>query len=74
MDNLAEMQSVIPPIFLLLGLMNVWIHKETMMRCMGKGAGIKGDVFTFLLGSFSAGPSTLRFRSPSPSSKKAPRW
>jgi len=56
LHNLLEMLSVIPPIFLLLGLMDVWVPKETMMKYMGKDAGIKGGIFAFVLGSFSAGP------------------
>ena len=59
--NLLEMLSVIPPIFLLLGLMDVWVPRETMMKYMGKGAGIKGGIFAFVLGSFSAGPLYASF-------------
>jgi len=61
LHNLLEMLSVIPPIFLLLGLMDVWVPKETMMKYMGKDAGIKGGIFAFVLGSFSAGPLYASF-------------
>lgn len=61
LDNLLEMLSVIPPIFLLLGLMDVWVPKETIMKYMGKDAGIKGGVFAFILGSFSSGPLYASF-------------
>jgi uncharacterized membrane protein YraQ (UPF0718 family) len=47
---------VIPPIFILLGLMDVWVPREKMMRFMGPGSGAKGPVLAFLLGSFAAGP------------------
>lgn len=51
-DNLKEMLSILPPIFLLLGLMDVWVPKETIMKYMGKGAGIKGvsltNIFIFV--------------------------
>lgn len=60
-DSFLEMLSVIPPVFLLLGLMDVWIPKETMMKYMGKDAGIKGGIFAFVLGSFSAGPLYASF-------------
>lgn len=60
-DSLVEMLSIIPPIFLLLGLMDVWIPKELMMKYMGKDAGIKGGIFAFILGSFSAGPLYASF-------------
>lgn len=55
-DNFLEMLSIIPSIFLLLGLMDVWVPKETIMKFMGKDAGIKGGIFAFVLGSFSSGP------------------
>lgn len=61
LNNFIEMLSVIPPIFLLLGLMDVWVPKETIMKYMGKGAGIKGGIFAFVLGSFSSGPLYASF-------------
>lgn len=39
-DSLKEMLLVIPPIFVLLGLLDVWVPKETMIRYMGHEAGI----------------------------------
>ena len=59
--NLLEMLSIIPPIFLLLGLLDVWVPREMMMAYMGKGTGIKGGVLAFVLGSFSAGPLYAAF-------------
>jgi len=50
------MLLVIPPIFILLGLLDVWVPREQMMRFMGPGSGLKGGVLAFLLGSFAAGP------------------
>lgn len=61
LNNLLEMLSIIPPIFLLLGLMDVWVPKETIMKFMGKDAGIKGGMFAFVLGSFSSGPLYASF-------------
>lgn len=61
LDSLLEMLSIIPPIFLLLGLMDVWVPKETIMKFMGKDAGIKGGIFAFVLGSFSSGPLYASF-------------
>lgn len=59
--GLLEMLSIIPPVFLLMGLLDVWIPKETMMKYMGTGAGWKGGLIAFLLGSFSAGPLYASF-------------
>jgi uncharacterized membrane protein YraQ (UPF0718 family) len=50
------MLLVIPPIFILLGLLDVWVPREKMMRYMGRNSGIRGKVLAFLLGSFAAGP------------------
>lgn len=47
---------VIPPIFILLGLLDVWIPRETMIRFMGNDSGIKGIILSFILGSAAAGP------------------
>lgn len=52
----GTMLLVIPPIFVLLGLLDVWVPREKMIRYMGSGSGIKGTVLAFLLGSFAAGP------------------
>lgn len=52
----GTMLLVIPPIFILLGLLDVWVPREKMIRFMGAGSGIKGTVLAFLLGSFAAGP------------------
>lgn len=50
------MLMVIPPIFVLLGLLDVWVPREQMMRFMGPDSGLKGGALAFLLGSFAAGP------------------
>jgi uncharacterized membrane protein YraQ (UPF0718 family) len=60
-QNLVEMLSVIPPIFVLLGLLDVWVDRATMIRYTGKGSGIKGTLIAFLLGSAAAGPLYAAF-------------
>ena len=59
--NLIEMMSVIPPIFILLGLLDVWVDRATMIKYTGKGSGIKGILIAFLLGSAAAGPLYAAF-------------
>lgn len=56
------MLSIIPPIFLILGLMDEWIPKETMMKYMGKDAGIKGDCLLLFLVPFLQDPYMLLFQ------------
>lgn len=60
-QNVLEMVSVIPPIFILLGLLDVWVDRATMIKYTGKGSGIKGVLIAFLLGSAAAGPLYAAF-------------
>ncbi len=55
-NSFKEMLSVIPPVFVLLGLLDVWVPKETMMKYMGEQSGLKGIILAFILGSAAAGP------------------
>lgn len=54
--NLIDMLSVIPPIFILLGLLDVWVKRETMVKFMGEGSGLIGILLAFFIGSAAAGP------------------
>lgn len=54
--SFKEMIMVLPPIFVLLGLLDVWVPKDTMVRFMGEGSGIVGILLAFILGSAAAGP------------------
>jgi len=54
--QIKSMLLIVPPIFLLLGLLDVWVPRETMMRFMGPDSGIKGPLIAFALGSAAAGP------------------
>ncbi|HCX62874.1 MAG TPA: permease, partial [Clostridiales bacterium] len=55
-SSTLEMLSILPPIFILLGLLDVWVKKETMMKYMGEKSGFIGVLIAFLLGSAAAGP------------------
>ena len=55
-DSFKQMLFVIPPVFVLLGLLDVWVPRETMVKYMGEGSGLKGIVLSILLGSAAAGP------------------
>lgn len=61
LDSFKEMLSVLPPIFILLGLLDVWVDRTTMMKYTGKGSGFKGVLIAFLLGSAAAGPLYAAF-------------
>lgn len=59
--NLKEMLFILPPIFILLGLIDVWIPRETMMKYMGEGSGLRGGLLAFAMGSAAAGPLYAAF-------------
>lgn len=59
--QLGSMLLIIPPIFLMLGLLDVWVKRETFIRYMGAGSGIKGKLLAFVLGSAAAGPLYAAF-------------
>lgn len=54
--SIKEMVLVIPPIFVLLGLLDIWVSRDTMIRYMGEGSGLKGILLAFFIGSAAAGP------------------
>jgi len=60
-SNLLEMLSVLPPIFILLGLLDVWVKRETMVKYMGEKSGIVGVMIAFFIGSAAAGPLYAAF-------------
>lgn len=60
-SNLLEMLSIIPPIFILLGLLDVWVKRETMVKYMGEGSSLIGVLLAFFIGSAAAGPLYAAF-------------
>ncbi len=59
--NFAQMLGVIPPIFLLIGLMDVWVPREKVIKYMGEKSGITGVLLGILLGAAAAGPLYAAF-------------
>lgn len=55
-NSVKEMLLVIPPIFILLGLLDVWVPRETIVKYMGEGSGLKGVLLAIFIGSAAAGP------------------
>ncbi len=60
-DSFKQMISVLPPIMLLLGLLDVWVPRETMLKYMGENSGIVGIALAIILGSVAAGPLYAAF-------------
>ena len=60
-SNVLQMLSILPPIMILLGLIDVWIPKEQLMKYMGNNSGIIGILLAMLIGSVAAGPMYAAF-------------
>ena len=61
LSNIFSMLKILPPIFILIGLLDAWVPRETMIKHMGKDSGIKGILIALVLGSFAAGPLYAAF-------------
>lgn len=55
------MLQIVPPIFLLIGLLDVWVPRETMIKLMGEESGLLGVSIAFLFGTLAAGPLVAAF-------------
>ncbi len=60
-NNILTMLSFVPPIFILIGLLDVFIPREVMIKHMGPDSGFKGFIYAFLLGGLAAGPLYMAF-------------
>ena len=60
-SSFKQMLQVVPPIMIILALIDVWIPRETMMKYMGDNSGIKGVSLAMLIGSIAAGPMYAAF-------------
>ncbi len=59
--SIKEMALIIPPVFILLGLLDIWVPRQTMIKYMGEESGLKGILLAFFLGSAAAGPLYAAF-------------
>lgn len=60
-SNLKEMLMLVPPIFIIMGLLDVWVPKEFLIKYMGHESGISGLLIAFILGTAAAGPLYVAF-------------
>ena len=60
-NYLREMILIIPPVFVLMGLLEVWVPKEKIRMLIGSGSGLKGYLFSFLMGTLPTGPLYIAF-------------
>jgi len=57
----VNMLLILPVAFVLIGLFEVWVPKETIERQMGQGSGIKGYLWAIVLAGPSAGGLYVSF-------------
>ncbi|MDM8128599.1 permease, partial [Paraclostridium benzoelyticum] len=60
-SSLIQMLSILPPVMILLSLLDIWVPKKYFIKYMGDSSGIKGIFITFLIAFFSAGPMYAAF-------------
>lgn len=61
LSNLKTMLMLIPPIFIIMGLLDVWVPKEILIKYMGRESKHIGWIIAFILGTAAAGPIYLAF-------------
>jgi uncharacterized membrane protein YraQ (UPF0718 family) len=60
-SHLGAMLAVLPPVFVLLGLFDVWVERERVTRLLGARSGPGGALAALVLGSIAAGPTYAAF-------------
>lgn len=54
--NFINFLFILTPIFICIGLLDVWVEREIMIRIMGEKSGIRGIFVSFLFGVLTAVP------------------
>ena len=57
----VEMLKILPAAFILIGLFEVWVKKETVEKHLGEGSGIRGYVWVILLAGTTVGGLYVAF-------------
>lgn len=60
-EYFKEMAMILPAVFVIMGLVSVWMEREFIVRFLGEGSGVKGVVLSFILGSIPMGPLYVAF-------------
>ena len=58
---IKEMLMIMPVVFILTALLDLWVPKDKIIKYLGKEAKGKGVLFSIILGSISAGPVYAAF-------------
>ena len=55
-SNFTNFIFILTPVFICVGMMDVWVEREKMIQIMGANSGIKGIVIAVLSGTITAVP------------------
>ena len=57
----VDMLTILPGAFILIGLFEVWVKRETVEKHLGEGSGIRGYLWAILLSATTVGGLYLAF-------------
>jgi len=60
-EYFKEMAMILPAVFIIMGLVSVWVERGFIVRFLGEGSGVKGVALSFILGSIPMGPLYVAF-------------
>lgn len=60
-DFFLEVLKILPPVMILMGLLEVWVSREIVEAHLGIESGLRGAFISILLGSVAAGPLFAAF-------------
>lgn len=60
-NSIIDMLLLLPPILILVGLLDTWVPKEMILKYAGKDSGFRGPMIALLLGGIAAGPLYVAF-------------
>ena len=60
-EYLKEMALILPPVFFLIGLLEVWVPRSMVEKYLGHKSGVAGFAISALLGSVAVGPMYAAF-------------
>jgi uncharacterized membrane protein YraQ (UPF0718 family) len=61
LDFLFEVIKILPPVMMLMGLLEVWVPREMFETYLGIESGFRGSLIAILIGSVAAGPLFAAF-------------
>ncbi len=57
----TEMMLILPAVMILLGLLEVWVPRDIVVRYLGESSGVKGVFLAIVLGALPSGPLYVAF-------------